>query len=504
MATIYQHVTDAIVKALEAGSAPWLKPWSEDSKAASPWGLPVNVSNGREYRGANIVLLWSEAQRQGYSDDAWLTLKQANALGGRILKGERPVWVHFWHWNEKEVRGERKRVPTLRAYRVFNQAQTEGCEFPERSEVRVLGAGAIEDRVRALGARVRLGGNRAYFDPGHDRIAVPLPDKFKSPDAFHATLLHEMVHWTGHGSRLDRGVANHFGTPEYAREELVAELGSAFLCARFGIALEGLQHPEYLASWIKVLRSDSRAILQAASAAQKAADFVMGDGAPKDSEPVPEAAEPVEEPASVVVCAPVDDDTRALAAQYICDAARKLYWAGHADALDREMAERAAMVERRRLAPAVAVIMAYARELFALGSIKPKRIPRCRIRRGNVAPVAGRWERHPVTGYAMFVREGVELADLIPFGRDDRALAQVRTEWARHGRIGAANTLVHLARSGLAEDAKGYRKGMQSRRAEAGECSPSYSYGAGRIDVAHVLEAVEIRDDGSTRAIGLR
>lgn len=225
MATVYQHVTDAIIKSLESGVVPWVRPWSEDSKAVSPWGLPMNVASGREYRGANVPLLWSIRQRNQYQSDSWLTLKQANALGGSVIKGERASWVHYYLWKEDAT--TKKRFPILKAYRVFNVAQTQGCELPTRTAFQELGAGDLENRVRELGARVRLGGNRAYFDVSGDRIALPLPDQFKSAGNFHSTLAHEVVHWTGHASRLNRPIGNHFGTPEYAREELVALSGQS-------------------------------------------------------------------------------------------------------------------------------------------------------------------------------------------------------------------------------------------------------------------------------------
>jgi antirestriction protein ArdC len=474
MATIYDHVTRTVCEALERGVVPWIKPWSEDSKASSPWGLPTNIAKGKEYRGANILILWGQAKQAQYQCDDWLTQKQAAALGGSVLKGERPTWVHFWKWDERDVRGERKRVPMLRAYRVFNVAQTQGCELPTRSAVRELGAGAIEDRVRKLGARVRLGGNRAYFDPNNDRIAVPLPERFKSPDAFHSTVLHELTHWTGHTPRLNRGVANHFGTPEYAREELIAELGSAFLCARFGIALDGLQHPEYLQSWIKVLRSDSRAILQAASGAQKAADFIMGeqfdpDRKPDaDAEPEPEAAPIVPvvlpEPVQAEPAKP-DHDTMALAADYVCQVVRALYWAGHADALDRDMAERAEQIARKREAESV--------DRFDRLVVKSAR-KRARSAVRPVPMTSTEWHRHPVTGYPLRLPEGRTLADVVPFVGNAEALAQVRREWRRHGRLGAAQIIVGLERDGLRSDASHYRKGLVQRR--HGEGSVRYNY----------------------------
>lgn len=476
MATVYQHVTDAIIKSLESGVVPWVRPWSEDSKAVSPWGLPMNIATGREYRGANIPLLWGTRQRAGFDNDHWLTLKQANALGGKVLKGERASWVHFYHWREDD---KGKRFPLLRAYRVFNVAQTEGCELPTRTGFQQLGAGDLENRVRALGARVRLGGNRAYFDVQGDRIALLLPAQFKTLDNFHSTLAHEVVHWTGHKSRLDRPLDNHFGTAGYAREELIAELGSAFVCARFGIPLEGLQHTEYLASWIKVLKEDSRAIMRAASAAQRAADMIVGTVQPEEGDAKEEEAS---EPAPMVVVSepvPVDADTQALAAQYIGEIAKALYWAGHADELDRQAAAKVAAITGKANRRAAGILCDLARYLYLAGlseanKAKPK------ARRGK----PGNWQRHPVTGHWMNVPQGRDVLDLIPYGRDPKALARVRKHFQTHGRIGAANVLAYCEEAGL--DASSYRLGLQSRKREAGPLR--YSYGPQRIDPAVVLD----------------
>lgn len=468
---IYDHVTAEIIAQLDKGVVPWIRPWAEDSKALSPWGLPFNIAKGREYRGANVPLLWSIRQRNQWESDAWLTLKQANELGGQVNKGERASWVHFYHWRED---GEGKRFPTLRAYRVFNIAQTTGCELPSRTGFQELGTGALEDRVRALGARVRLGGNRAYFSVQEDRIALPLPDQFRDRANFYSTLAHEMTHWTGHASRLNRDLANHFGTAGYAREELVAELGSAFVCAKFGIPLEGLQHPEYLGSWLKVLKEDSRAIMRAASAAQRAADLIVGTTFDQ-----PEEEEAKEEAAPTVVAVPaipdpvptVDDDTKALAAQYVGEIARALYWAGHANMLDRELEAKAEAIKAKASKPKV-----------------HKSGPNKGLPQG--------WQRHPVTGWPMRVpcdSVGQDIRDLIPYGRDAAMLKRVAKHYATHARIGAANVLTYCEEQGV--NPAQYRIGLMSRRKEAGP--HSYNYGPRAIDPAVVLEI----DHGRTRSV---
>lgn len=461
MATIYEHVTNAIVKALEAGTVPWVRPWANDSKSASPWGLPFNASKGNAYRGANILVLWDQAKRSGYSSQGWMTYRQASELGGQVRKGEHSTWVHYWNWQEKTLKdGTKKRVPSLRAYRVFNVDQIDG--LPEKVKVRTqgeeLGQGAIEDRVRQLGAKVRLGGNSAYFDPSNDRIALPLPGKFKSPDHFKSTLLHELTHWTGHASRLNRDLSGRFGEDNYAAEELIAELGSAFACARFGVALEGLQHPSYLASWIKVLRSDSRAILRAASAAQRACDMILGEGyQPEGDDDTKVDTDQAQVPVDVPVVAPVDT------------------------VVPVAVAPTPIVEPVQPVVTPVKVKPVKAKREVGYRKAKVSKVP---------VPVSDVWTRHPVTGYAMRVPVGAksqDVRDLVPFGHDQAMLQRVKVEWQRHGRIGAANTLVWLAHEGRKVDADVYRRDMASRRLEAGEGSVRYNYGPKAIDRSKVL-----------------
>jgi hypothetical protein len=226
---------------------------------------------------------------------------------------------------------------------------------------------------------------------------------------------------------------------------------------------------------------------------------------------------PEAQPTAVeAMASPVDDDTRALASWYIGDAVRKLYWSGHADALDRDMAVRARAVEARRIGPAIVAICAYAVGLYQLGAFeqserrilrkvetvkaaKPVRSTRGRGKARKVAEPQGTWQRHPVTGYSVRVpcgSVGQDIRDLIPFGRDPAMLAKVEREWRKHGRIGAANTLVGLDRDGRRDDAAHYRRGLASRRREAGEDAPRYNYGPQRPDLSVVLEAVTIDASG--------
>jgi len=274
---VYQEVTDRIVSALEAGTVPWLRPW-RDGKAGSVLE-PFNAATGRPYNGINLLVLGTLP----YSELGYLTYKQAQALGGNVRKGEKGVGVVYWQFDKRrdEVTGEVKVVPWAKMYTVFNVAQ---CEGLDRAKLKmptppVAGETAINLVAASVGAVVRHGGNKAYYTSGGDFIGMPSAEAFRSREHYQATLAHELVHWTGHEKRCNRTFGKRFGDDAYAAEELVAELGSAFICARTGVALDGLQHPSYLASWLKVLKADKRAIFTAASAAKKATQWLLPESA---------------------------------------------------------------------------------------------------------------------------------------------------------------------------------------------------------------------------------
>jgi antirestriction protein ArdC len=277
---IYSTVTDSIIDLLERDLPPWRKPW--DNSGSIDSALPFNAISGRHYSGINVPLLWAEGQEKGYATNGWLTYKQAKDLGGYIRRGEHGRTVVFWRFQDvadKET-GEVKKVPFARAYTVFNIEQ---C-----AEIGETKAGEIPNPVepdnviawcQSVGANIRHGGNRACFVPSADLIQLPRPEQFHSVESYHATALHELTHWTGHKSRLDRTFGKRFGDEAYAFEELCAELGSAFLCASVGIENAPLQdHASYLEHWLKILRSDKRAIFTAASQAQKATDYCLEHG----------------------------------------------------------------------------------------------------------------------------------------------------------------------------------------------------------------------------------
>ncbi len=264
---IYQTVTDRIITALEQGTAPWLKPWAEGKCGTMG---PFNAATGRPYNGINWLVLGS---------GGWLTFKQAKELGGSVRKGEKGTQIVFWSFPKiKDAEtGEEKVVPFAKGYTVFAVEQCEGLNEAKLKAPAPITAGQTSINVIAAqaGAQVRHGGSKAFYSPSTDHVQMPSLDAFESADAYAGTLAHELVHWTGHQSRCDRQFGKRFGDDAYAFEELVAEIGSAFVCAQTGIPLEGLQHTSYVASWLKVLKNDKRAIFTASSQAKKAAEFLL-------------------------------------------------------------------------------------------------------------------------------------------------------------------------------------------------------------------------------------
>lgn len=277
MSTPYEIVTQSIIERLEAGTVPWRKPWSTGSEP------PLSLTTGHAYRGLNVFLLASA----GYMSPHWATYKQAQKMGGQVRKGERGIPVVFWKWPEpeKETDAEgKKRGPILRYFRVFNAEQCEGleeyCTVPEHPAVPPIEAGEKIAAGYADGPSVSIGGGRAFYEPSSDSVTVPNRAQFDNPEEYYSALFHELAHSTGHRSRLDRdGVTNRvrFGSHEYSREELVAEMAAAMLCGECGLAPATIDNSAaYVASWLKVLRSDARAVVAAGSQAQRAADWIRG------------------------------------------------------------------------------------------------------------------------------------------------------------------------------------------------------------------------------------
>lgn len=281
----YQEITDTMIAALEKETAPWLKPWNDKGTAHK---LPVNGSTGKPYKGINILILWNAAQERNYTSNVWMTFDQASKKGYKVKPGKGTgVQIVFWKINQydkKDGNGnvvvdengyvEKNNIPMARFYTVFNADRIEGIEPSEAVEPIQAweDMNAVESDIAALGADIRHGGDNAYYRPKDDFIQMPEKDQFENGGAYYATLLHEITHWTGNSKRLDRK-GGSFGDADYAFEELVAEIGSAFLCTDYNIT-GTLQHPEYVKGWIKVLKNDKRAIVRAASKAQKAVEYI--------------------------------------------------------------------------------------------------------------------------------------------------------------------------------------------------------------------------------------
>ncbi|MCT6795018.1 DUF1738 domain-containing protein [Klebsiella pneumoniae subsp. pneumoniae] len=272
---IYQTVTDNIIAALDVGVKPWSCPWQ---RVPGMSGLPSNYATGVAYSGMNVMLLWCSASKQGVSDPRWMTYKQAQAAGGQVRKGEHGTDAIFYTTLEKENdAGHTEHIPMLKTFTVFNVAQIDGLSLMSESvapEVTFDPLPQAENLFRSSGAKIIEKGQNAFFSPSTDEIWLPERHLFADSANFYATGLHELVHWSGAKSRLNREMKGKFGSADYAFEELCAELGSAFLMADMGIAGE-VQHESYIASWLKALKNDKRYIFKAASAASKAHRYLM-------------------------------------------------------------------------------------------------------------------------------------------------------------------------------------------------------------------------------------
>lgn len=282
---LYQEVTDRIVEALENGvDGTWRRPWN--TARAGDVGTPYNPCGRYFYRGMNVFMLAMSAAAAGWPTVEFATYRQWAAKGAQVRKGEKGTLTVFWtKWTPADAddddaedgkrRGARM---VLKSAHVFNAAQVDGYSpagapaLPEFER-----HAACEAAIAATGAAIVHGGDRACYIPAIDEIRMPVREAFKEPAAYYATTFHELAHWTGAKARCDRNLSGRFGSDAYAAEELVAELAAAFLCGAYGIANEPRpDHAQYVASWLRVLKADKRAIFTAASAAQKSADFVRG------------------------------------------------------------------------------------------------------------------------------------------------------------------------------------------------------------------------------------
>ncbi len=281
---LYAEVSARIVAELERGAAPWIKPWS----ATAGQNVPQNAVTDRPYSGCNVILLWL-ARERGWPSPRFLTFKQALDAGGNVRRGEHGTKVYFI----KQLRlresdagtsdddTDEKIVPMMREYTIFNVAQCENLPDsivngkPTRERNPDTRDELADEFLRSTGADIREGQGEAYYAPGADFISLQRFEAFKGADHFYNVAFHELTHWTGHKSRLDRDLRHRFGERAYAAEELVAELGAAFLAAEFSFDGD-VRNAGYIASWIELLKADKRAFFTACSRASKAAEYLRG------------------------------------------------------------------------------------------------------------------------------------------------------------------------------------------------------------------------------------
>ena len=284
---LHREVTQRFIDALQKGCVPWIKPWKASGNSAT--GFPVNAANERRYRGINVTILWSAAIERGFTRDRWLTYRQAQNAGGYVKRGEKGTPVVLYRTIEAKPTAtaqpddeEPKTFKIARSFVLFNVEQCAGLSR------RIMGDAisdtppsegfpAVDQLVDRSGAKVRHGGDVATYVPVADVVKMPDAQLFTAPEHYYATLLHELVHWSGHKSRLNRPgiVETHaFNSVSYAFEELIAEIGSAFLCAEYGVRGD-LRHEGYVQSWIKIMEDKPNAIFQASSAAQSAFDYLL-------------------------------------------------------------------------------------------------------------------------------------------------------------------------------------------------------------------------------------
>ena len=274
--SIYQEVTDQIIAEIEKGAMPWVKPWKADSSCEK------NIASKKEYNGINRLILAMMTHFKGYQSPFYGSFKQWQDLGGTVRKGEKGTKIVFYkpvsvEKTNDQGESENFAYSCLKTYYVFNADQVDGIEIakPEVSPRVYNPAPALDDRILKTGANIKHGGSSAFFSPMGDFIGMPNRDTFNDDSSYYATVLHELTHWSGAKHRLDRDLSGKFGNSKYAFEELVAELGAAFLCQDYQIQGE-LRHAGYIQNWLTCLRENNQAIFKAAALAQKAADYING------------------------------------------------------------------------------------------------------------------------------------------------------------------------------------------------------------------------------------
>jgi antirestriction protein ArdC len=286
---IRARVTTQIIEALKAGTPPWRRPWNE----SADMGFPTNALTKKSYRGINVLLL----QAQGFASKHWATYQQWQNIGGQVMKGERATKIVFYKPFSKSVindegKEEKEDFFVLREYSVFNaqQCKDPAIKLPSATTPNFVDFEPAEEAIRATGADIRFGGDRAFYRVEQDYIQLPPKESFISEREYYGTITHEVSHWSGHESRLNRlGKNVCFGTTTYAFEELVAEIAGCFMCMELNLPQsEDLSNQNaYLADWLKALRDDYGVIMRAASHASKAVDFILAFSRKVDAEPVP-------------------------------------------------------------------------------------------------------------------------------------------------------------------------------------------------------------------------
>lgn len=284
---VHQHITNQIISAMEAGAGEFKLPWH---RSGADLVFPKNIASKASYRGVNILSLWLAAETKGFTSGIWGSFNQWASLGATVRKGEKATYVVFYKEisaSAADENDERETRLIARATPVFAAEQVDGYELDRalpKTATEFKGSKIIDAFVGGTRAMIFYGGNHAYYQPSTDSIHLPHRQDFLSSETstveenYYSTLFHELVHFSGMKNRCDRDLTGRFGSSAYAMEELVAELGAAFLCGHFQIsATPRLDHAQYLSHWLSILKSDKRAIFAAASKASQAVDFLMSE-----------------------------------------------------------------------------------------------------------------------------------------------------------------------------------------------------------------------------------
>ena len=268
---IYTEVTNRVIERLENGCIPWIKPWHTENT------LDKNIKTGNEYNGINRIILGMS----GYQSNIWASFKQWKDLGANVKLHEKGTAIVFYKpVSGVKVTSEGDEIiynSVFTTSYIFNAEQVEGIEIKPRviEDKPFSNNVMVDDMVTNTGAHIKHGGNSAYFSPSEDYINMPIKSDFFDEAGYYATLLHELTHWSGHKHRLDRTKGKRFGDTQYAFEELIAELGSAFLCEKYSVKGD-IRHEGYIQSWLKALKNDNKMIFKASAYAQKSTDYIVG------------------------------------------------------------------------------------------------------------------------------------------------------------------------------------------------------------------------------------